>query len=179
MALVHRVVGIRAARVRRPVAEAVEVGDLEIGYGRRGGEVDWRELQSTISRGGDPCAAEARGTTTTPSASASMAWWKASAARRSSSRCSESWSTCRSCDFFLREIRVALEQLGYDRFVSFEWEKKWHPEIADAEIPLPHFVRWFRERWSREGQLRDGKVAEHWAKRDDVGLAGQLGLLGH
>jgi predicted ester cyclase len=28
-------------------------------------------------------------------------------------------------------------------------------------------------------RIQDGKVAEHWAKRDDVGLASQLGLLGH
>ncbi|HEY2490219.1 MAG TPA: ester cyclase [Streptosporangiaceae bacterium] len=28
-------------------------------------------------------------------------------------------------------------------------------------------------------RIQDGKVAEHWAKRDDVGLATQLGLFGH
>ena len=28
-------------------------------------------------------------------------------------------------------------------------------------------------------RIQDGKVAEHWAKRDDVGLATQLGLIGH
>ena len=48
-------------------------------------------------------------------------------------------------DFPLPEVRTALQQLGYDRFVSFEWEKKWHPDIADATVALPHFVRWFRE----------------------------------
>lgn len=48
-------------------------------------------------------------------------------------------------DFPLSEVCDALRQLGYDRFVSFEWEKKWHPEIADAAIALPHFVRWVRE----------------------------------
>jgi sugar phosphate isomerase/epimerase len=53
-------------------------------------------------------------------------------------------------NFPLGEVRAALRQLGYDRFVSFEWERKWRPEIADAEIALPHFVRWFRENWSRE-----------------------------
>jgi hypothetical protein len=27
-----------------------------------------------------------------------------------------------------------LSQIRYNRFVSCEWEKKWHPEIPDAEI---------------------------------------------
>jgi sugar phosphate isomerase/epimerase len=48
-------------------------------------------------------------------------------------------------DLPLLEVRSALRQLNYDRFVSFEWEKKWHPEIADANLALPHFARWFRE----------------------------------
>lgn len=48
-------------------------------------------------------------------------------------------------NFPLPEVRTALQQLRFDRFVSFEWEKKWHPEIADANVALPHFRRWFRE----------------------------------
>jgi sugar phosphate isomerase/epimerase len=48
-------------------------------------------------------------------------------------------------DFPLLEVRSALRELNYDRFVSFEWEKKWHPEIAEANVALPHFARWFRE----------------------------------
>jgi len=28
-------------------------------------------------------------------------------------------------------------------------------------------------------RIADGQVAEHWAKRDDIGLASQLGLTGH
>ena len=48
-------------------------------------------------------------------------------------------------DFPLKELLGALQKLNYDRFVSFEWEKKWHPEIEDAEIALPHFVGWFRK----------------------------------
>jgi sugar phosphate isomerase/epimerase len=50
--------------------------------------------------------------------------------------------------FPLHELKVVLEDLKYDRFVSFEWEKKWHPEIPEAEIALPHFVRWFRKNWA-------------------------------
>ena len=48
-------------------------------------------------------------------------------------------------EFPLLELKGALDQLHYDRFLSFEWEKKWHPSIADPEIALPHFARWFRE----------------------------------
>lgn len=48
-------------------------------------------------------------------------------------------------DLPLLEIRSALRQLNYDRFVSFEWEKKWHPDIEDAHIALPRFTGWFRE----------------------------------
>jgi sugar phosphate isomerase/epimerase len=50
-------------------------------------------------------------------------------------------------EFPLLEVRAAIGQIKYGGFVSFEWEKKWHPEIADAEIALPHFTRWFRERY--------------------------------
>jgi sugar phosphate isomerase/epimerase len=48
-------------------------------------------------------------------------------------------------DFPLQELLGALPKLNYHRFVSFEWEKKWHPEIEDPEIALPHFVDWFRK----------------------------------
>jgi sugar phosphate isomerase/epimerase len=39
-----------------------------------------------------------------------------------------------------------LEAKGYDGFVNFEWEKGWHPEIAEPEIAFPHFMRWVRGR---------------------------------
>jgi sugar phosphate isomerase/epimerase len=48
-------------------------------------------------------------------------------------------------DFPLQDLRSALRQLPYDGFLSFEWEKKWHPELADAAIALPHFANWFRK----------------------------------
>jgi sugar phosphate isomerase/epimerase len=48
-------------------------------------------------------------------------------------------------NFPLGQQLEALQKIHYDRFVSFEWEKKWHPEIPDAEIALPHFIRWFRQ----------------------------------
>jgi glucosamine-6-phosphate deaminase len=45
-------------------------------------------------------------------------------------------------DFPAARVLSLLQADGYDRWVSFEWEKKWHPEIEAAEIALPHFIRW-------------------------------------
>ena len=36
---------------------------------------------------------------------------------------------------------AALSRLGYQGYISFEWEKYWHPEIEEPEIALPDFVR--------------------------------------
>ena len=47
------------------------------------------------------------------------------------------------------EIRQVLERLDYDGFVSFEWEKQWHPSLADASVALPHFSNWFQTNWRR------------------------------
>jgi sugar phosphate isomerase/epimerase len=35
----------------------------------------------------------------------------------------------------------ALRGLAYDGYVSFEWEKYWHPEIEEPEVALPDFVK--------------------------------------
>lgn len=51
--------------------------------------------------------------------------------------------------FPLPELKLSLEQIEFQGFVSFEWEKKWHPQIPDASIALPHFARWYRENWSK------------------------------
>ena len=33
---------------------------------------------------------------------------------------------------------------GYDGYYTFEWEKAWHPELADADVALPAFVQCMR-----------------------------------
>src|SRR5438270_6872229 len=43
------------------------------------------------------------------------------------------------------DLSAALKQLQYDSFLSFEWEKKWHPELEDATIAVPHFAKEFAE----------------------------------
>jgi glucosamine-6-phosphate deaminase len=50
-------------------------------------------------------------------------------------------------------VLQTLQGLGYDRWVSFEWEKRWHPQIEEPEIALPHFVAW-ASRALREGSYR-------------------------
>ncbi len=39
----------------------------------------------------------------------------------------------------LREAIGALKSGGYDGFYSFEWEKLWHPEIAEPEVAIPNY----------------------------------------
>lgn len=54
-------------------------------------------------------------------------------------------------DFPVLDVPVAMHQQNYDRFISFEWEKKWSPQIADAEIAVPQFAQWWKKYWkSRE-----------------------------
>lgn len=48
------------------------------------------------------------------------------------------------------EIRVKdtlrlLKQRGYSDFISVEWEKKWHPELAEPEVAFPQHIRLLRE----------------------------------
>jgi sugar phosphate isomerase/epimerase len=35
----------------------------------------------------------------------------------------------------------ALQSIGYKGFYCFEWEKVWHPDIAEPEIAIPDFAR--------------------------------------
>jgi sugar phosphate isomerase/epimerase len=37
-----------------------------------------------------------------------------------------------------------LHEGGYTGWLSFEWEKRWHPQIEEPEIALPHFAQWAR-----------------------------------
>jgi len=39
-----------------------------------------------------------------------------------------------------RQIK-ALQSIGYRGFYCFEWEKVWHPDIADPQIAIPDFAR--------------------------------------
>jgi len=45
-------------------------------------------------------------------------------------------------DFGPARVLEALKAVGYARWVSFEWEKKWHPTIEEPEVALPRFTTW-------------------------------------
>jgi sugar phosphate isomerase/epimerase len=49
-------------------------------------------------------------------------------------------------EFPLETMFESLVQISYEGFVSFEWEKHWHPELAPPEIALPHFIEWWKRR---------------------------------
>lgn len=47
----------------------------------------------------------------------------------------------------VKEALHALKSGGYSGYYSFEWEKLWHPEIAEPEIAIPHFSKNFSSYW--------------------------------
>ncbi len=54
-------------------------------------------------------------------------------------------------DVPLEEVLSLLAASGYDGWLSFEWEKKWHPEIDEPEVALPAYVQAIRAAESRLG----------------------------
>ena len=44
----------------------------------------------------------------------------------------------------VREQLQVLTQQGYTSYVSVEWEKHWHPELAEPEIALPQHIAWLK-----------------------------------
>jgi len=42
------------------------------------------------------------------------------------------------------QVRV-LAAAGYKGLYSFEWEKKWHPEIEEPEVAFPHYANTMAE----------------------------------
>ena len=43
------------------------------------------------------------------------------------------------------ETLAVIDELNYDGYVSFEWEKYWHPEIEEPEVALPDFIKAIRK----------------------------------
>ena len=48
-------------------------------------------------------------------------------------------------DVPVRESLAALRALGYDGWLTVEWERRWHPQLAPPEDALPHELATLRE----------------------------------
>jgi sugar phosphate isomerase/epimerase len=44
----------------------------------------------------------------------------------------------------INEILRIIEKDKYKGFISFEWEKRWHPELPNPEVALPQFVEYIK-----------------------------------
>ena len=44
----------------------------------------------------------------------------------------------------ITDILKWLTDDGFDGWLSYEWEKKWHPELAEPEVALPQYVEFMR-----------------------------------
>jgi glucosamine-6-phosphate deaminase len=62
--------------------------------------------------------------------------------------------------FAPERVLSLLQAAGYDRWISFEWEKRWHPSIEEPEVALPHFIRWAAGTMRRAGPSRSGGPPE-------------------
>jgi sugar phosphate isomerase/epimerase len=45
----------------------------------------------------------------------------------------------------VKETVRVLAAGGYRGYYSFEWEKKWHPEIEEPEVAIPHYAKVMRQ----------------------------------
>ncbi len=45
----------------------------------------------------------------------------------------------------VKETVKVLAAAGYKGYYCFEWEKRWHPEIEDPEVAIPHYAKVMRE----------------------------------
>lgn len=44
----------------------------------------------------------------------------------------------------VKDIVQTLVKGGYPHYICFEWEKRWHPEIAEPEVAIPQFAKTVR-----------------------------------
>jgi sugar phosphate isomerase/epimerase len=51
----------------------------------------------------------------------------------------------------VKETVKVLAANGYKGYYCFEWEKKWHPEIEEPEVAIPHYARVMREYLTEAG----------------------------
>lgn len=51
-------------------------------------------------------------------------------------------------EFPFQAAFALLRDIGYQGWISFEWEKRWHKNIEEPEVALPHFMEYVRENFS-------------------------------
>jgi sugar phosphate isomerase/epimerase len=56
-----------------------------------------------------------------------------------------------SGDVPVKETVKVLADGGYRGYYSFEWEKKWHPEIEEPEVAIPHYAKVMRQYLAEAG----------------------------
>lgn len=47
-------------------------------------------------------------------------------------------------DIPLKEIVGLLREIDYQGYLSFEWEKMWHPEIQEPEVAFPRYIEYMK-----------------------------------
>lgn len=52
-------------------------------------------------------------------------------------------------DIPIKEIIDLLKGIDYQGYLSFEWEKMWHPEIPEPEVAFPRYVEYIKSIFSR------------------------------
>jgi sugar phosphate isomerase/epimerase len=57
-------------------------------------------------------------------------------------------------EFPIQEFVHLLKEAGYDGWLSLEWEKMWHPNLADPDVALPLFARKMRHFWQNDAVAR-------------------------
>lgn len=54
----------------------------------------------------------------------------------------------------LRKAMRLLKLGGYKGYLSFEWEKKWQPDIEEPEVAFPHYIGAVTKMMAEEGIVR-------------------------
>ena len=47
-------------------------------------------------------------------------------------------------DVEIKECLELLRGMNYQGYISFEWEKRWHPDIEEPEIAFPNFIKYMK-----------------------------------
>ena len=55
-----------------------------------------------------------------------------------------------------RRIYRLLKKSGYNGYITFEWEKRWHKDIPGPDIAFPRFAHYMRKLMSENGNSTEG-----------------------